>query len=939
MRVLPETTPTTCRGFSGGILVITALAGLSLSSFCVAQTPQRPLVAASVAWSTVADYRTRQARDWRTPALLVYGIAIHESRPALSSAEVLSYIEGLESILRGDYSDALAARFRNTASLIKPRKTVDAGIIKSLTDFQSSIVRPPPSDVEFYRAYADNPFLWLSVYKKAERDSVAREVIAQWLVSRLAIPNPSSNTETILKSTPEIEIAMNSANVKIALDDAARGPQYQLAEMKVLISDLDSSMKLVASSVGSPPAPTDADDKRIKAAEDSIKQEKANERARLDVFSNLAQVSGNKELQNAAKFFTKVGQPLIDLASEVHLLQSGSKAASTLMVASSGVGVAVAMMSAFSQEEDASLAQMKALKKDLSNLRDEMLKQFGVINQKLDGLLNAARETLELLRQNKESVDDLRIATALNVDKLEEIQVAVSTIARKITDRETRKSQIRCLTQKSRRGKLYDSKLFDECVDDFLAASQESYHDILPDNSSQNWPTDRSKLASELLKGAPEHFPFLVNVMRSRGNAGLPPPSSLPNPFVWANAADAYAQFAVQWSPRAVPSADLEKLRQQGRQVIAAEQRLLGADRETRKTLLKKLADDTAKDAESIQSTLDGFYADSREAIIRKEGAESDLTTDLPPCPEVKQIVDPLLHISRLPTYRLDSVMIQRADHVYRSGAAGLLKLPYFCYSEVRFGAPWGHTEGGHLETATVSIRIDIRSEGKAFLQFEGPRMGFVAGDFYIFTRGRDPGDDERGPQLQWRMALSNDISTQLGKPESISKYVDLPRAKFDANLTYRTRAWTKIANEQFGNTRFRDELENITGDRRLLELLFAFGAPDSLRSRLELGNLLSSYSSARLPDRSLILDAFQCFRGSKACSTEASTTVVALRDSGAVGLYGPRTKTLTQMLLAVAADDPLNQADNAVSLALLHLEQVHGAQANRKSMIESVAI
>ena len=114
----------------------------------------------SVAWATVVDYRVRERADWRTPALLQYGVALRRARPDLSADEIMDRMQAADDLASGKYSDEGADLLAEAVAVVPEADSGGAGalpLVRRLAGAYSDVTLPSVTNEDFFAAYESNP--------------------------------------------------------------------------------------------------------------------------------------------------------------------------------------------------------------------------------------------------------------------------------------------------------------------------------------------------------------------------------------------------------------------------------------------------------------------------------------------------------------------------------------------------------------------------------------------------------------------------------------------------------------------------------------------------------------------------------------------------------------------------------------------------------------
>jgi hypothetical protein len=802
-------------------------------------------------------------------------------------------MDGQEAILSGNYNEQAGALVKDGAALL-PGVGSSFGTAVDLVNRVGSLYVdsffPAPSDSDFRLAYTDRPQFWSEVFENSKADPATKQITEWWASRHNDLPSPGATEQEILAHAPDVAAAMNSAEVREAMSDVNTWEEAITRRTKKI-------EELLEKSTSKPQQPTAGTTAGV-TDDASIQQEYADTRAGASIFSNLLLLSGDKRAAAVAKEYQKISGPTIDFLETVS--RFNAKKVSTWVLANGALGLGVALISAFGEQPDPVLIHLGVIQKQLAEFQEDVRRQFEQVNQKLDGLLEAAVNMVREVQENKRLTADVSTAIMLQQDTLDELLLAINSAAKQLEKVESERLQFICLEEKkSYPGDQIKPDKRKECLALLhFRASKESF-------SLSDYFGDSARLWTAL--SGPESLPLVAAEIGKRSKIGLTT-KELPNVAEWASAVDSYVQFVWQWLPDPAPAHQVASLQTQGRRILKAEKELLGASRDERtaiveKALLKPIHDDSDK----AQRVLSGLYEKERDGLLN-EGTVKDLKVVVLPCQSgVTLYGEPRASVD-LRKFPLDGNILnapRRVDRLYHTRAGGVMSDLEVCYSEA--GGIRYQQDKTWRWKYYIKFRISVGND----MIGEATHQKDVGNEDPFFDAASHTRDREWAADLEGKVA---DILSQ-----SVDKYLNFAKAKCDAPGECKSRSWLAVAKLESGNPGLEQVLNSLGGNRKLAELAFALGAPESLRKRPLLADLLNSYSSRRLPDKKLIEGGLGCLR-LETCTAEGSDAALVLLNSRVAELFQDRYAQLEQQMRAFATDDPLGQADPSVAVALVRL-------------------
>lgn len=866
-----------------------------------------------VLWSAAVDSKVRSEHAWKTAAILEWGYAVHKENPHMKNDEILDAMRFNEHLTSGVYDEAALAGLQKISSV--NAAAVGAEWLEPVIPFLSVGAKayaekalPPPTEIDWFRAYQNAPVMFYFVRKNAEADPQFAALTDEWLGTRISNPPPvMADSNAILSRDPGLQFELQSRVVQDELEHARRDIADHSETLDKEIATITEAARRNAATA----LATKAHDSDIKG----IKDDAMERRLAFDLYTNLFAFSGDPKIAKAVNSANAVIQPLISFDESLKLFDKGE--VSTLMLASSGMSVALAAQALLGPGKDASpeLAEVKSL---LVDIRKDIQEGFKHVDEKLDEVLRQSAETVELLRQSARTEQGIESTLTRQNEKLDEIYSAIIDISRQLAERDASMAKYSCEKARERFGKITDDE-WRHCLSYYMASADTSSE--VPDEPKPSL----GALALRLRNSPNTHIALLLREMRGlRGEDDAIP--VVRNSYRWSLASRDYLAFADTWPMRSVPQGDLKELADTGSSIVNAQQDLLGKDRVVRNATIKGISAVIRGSEERLSNKLESFYAEEKTNLILKDSKRRLETFSLKPCPA--GVTTDFLRYpgwrSGPPTLTLDAPVMNRISPIYLSNAGGFMPSLSFCYSKAWWGPPEGIN--GSYSTSTARLTIEIRS-GTTLVKSSDVAVSSIVGAF-DWAINCNP---EMGIYCPLRTSISQQIGSWLITPTQ--EYLEAATAAFDKNDDARKLAWENVAQSKANDGDLIVAAEDAGTYRNLVEQTFQVGGAPSLTKRPQLRELLLTNSSLRLPDKEMISGMLNCLSSSDNCSPTSAISVRLLLSKGLPSLFGQRLTALSTELDGVASKDDLNQADPSSAIALSSIV-VHQRNRNRATEV-----
>ena len=380
-----------------------------------------------------------------------------------------------------------------------------------------------------------------------------------------------------------------------------RGQRDLMGEGEALLAEYRS---LLAAAAGAPGRFQGGVEGRLDAGAGALEEAVrgrlawAEERSLAYLASRSALLSGLEE--GAARRLQALGEAAADLRLEgrsfgANVLNLGRDTALSLL-SGNVVGVA-AGVAAFFEGTPGGLGlgaagDVRALRDELDALRVELAERHGVVELRLDTLLDSVDEGMARLEglvvsNHQEVRGELgRIRRSLEAleGRLEQTEATLAAYMQAGFDRDHARTLVRCLEHRSRHLPPFDEMdfgTFAGCLTEFRVRGERDARDALL--ADRTTPVDdmavREALADPSTENLARRLPLLARVGAERyGHGGLARGRGVANPLEWRLAAEAYLTMLEEWPyhARAVAPGDLEALLAVGTEVEAVVRSVAG---------------------------------------------------------------------------------------------------------------------------------------------------------------------------------------------------------------------------------------------------------------------------------------------------------------------------------------------------------------------------
>ncbi len=320
------------------------------------------------------------------------------------------------------------------------------------------------------------------------------------------------------------------------------------------------------------------------AVEDAVRGRLAwaEERSLAYLASRSALLSGLEE--GAARRLQALGEAAADLRLEgrsfgANVLNLGRDTALSLL-SGNVVGVA-AGVAAFFEATPGGLGMgaagdVRALRDELDALRLELAERHGVVELRLDALLDSVDQGMARLeglvvsnhREVRSELGQLRRSLEALEGRLEQTEATLAAYMQAGFDRDHARTLVRCLEHRNRHLPPFDEMdfgTFAGCLTEFRVRGERDARDALL--ADRTTPVDdasvREALADPSTENLARRLPLLARVGAERyGHGALAGRRAVANPLEWRLAAEAYLAMLEEWPEhaRGVAPGDLEAL-------------------------------------------------------------------------------------------------------------------------------------------------------------------------------------------------------------------------------------------------------------------------------------------------------------------------------------------------------------------------------------------
>lgn len=574
-----------------------------------------PLLQSSL-WVRASVYEDTHATDadrYKTSALTKYMVTIFKQTPDMSYSQLVAQFDFATSAIDRTLfpsSEATIAKIRDyskdlTGVYVRP-------LVDLAADLSTDLVRERAADdarhfqSDLYQISLEAEGTFLDAYRLAllHPDTFGALVNRDIFPRFLKLPTNAS-VDQIVNTYPQLNLPREVAILSTLKGDSAHiNEPAAVQTTRDIATAADQKLRVTAKPRVS--SKTSGASKVSKRSLQDIQAEYADAKDSVSILSTFLQLSGDPRLQDLARRFETEVSAVISFSETLELYRTTTDQVSDLALFKSGLGCALIIMtSIYDNNNNASeIGALNDIVQELRSLRREMNDHFASLEMDVIRLFEALDKISSILSVQVYQLDQLQREISYANERLQFLSVRANVVAQTQARDQLDARREHCLAYDYRPDLSFPE--FVNCLDDFSAAATINAHDdVFEPYTGRNQRADA--IAQELQQPLQGNLKYLSALLASRGITHER--STLPNPVIWLEAANAYVDLAARYPDyfaHLTSDKKLHNIIEEGRSVTVFASDIAKAATETHsKTLATKLLRPYQAHASALSGKLD----------------------------------------------------------------------------------------------------------------------------------------------------------------------------------------------------------------------------------------------------------------------------------------------------------------------------------------------